>query len=74
MQAVASGAYANAALSSSRRPLDYGPMPATAPVRRLIEAEYLDFERKADVKHEFFDGEVSACVEFKPTPVRPAGV
>ena len=49
-------------------------MPATAPVRRLIEAEYLDFERKADVKHEFFDGEVSACVEFKPTPVRPAGV
>ena len=33
-------------------------MSATTPVRRLTEAEFLAFERKAGVKHEFFDGEV----------------
>lgn len=41
-------------------------MPATAPVRRLTEAEYLDFERKADVKHEFFDGEMFAMAGGSP--------
>ncbi len=56
--AVAAGAHANTALSSFRRPLDCGPMPVTAPVRRLTEAEYLDFERKAEVKHEYLDGEI----------------
>lgn len=35
-------------------------MSATAPVRRLTEAAYLDFERKAEMKHEFFDGELFA--------------
>lgn len=33
-------------------------MSATAPVQRLTEAEYLDFERKAEAKHEFIDGEI----------------
>ena len=35
-------------------------MSANAPVRRLTEAEYLDFEREAEMKHEFFDGELFA--------------
>jgi Uma2 family endonuclease len=35
-------------------------MSAAAPVRRLTEAEYLEFERRADVRHEFSDGEVFA--------------
>ena len=48
-------------------------MSATAPVRRLTEAEYLDFERKAEVKHEFFDGELFANVEFNPEPAPPTG-
>jgi hypothetical protein len=48
-------------------------MPATAPVRRLTEAEYLDFERKADVKHEFFDGQLFARSEFTPMSAPPTG-
>ncbi len=48
-------------------------MSATAPVRRLTEAEYLDFEHKAEVKHEFFDGELFANVEFNPKPAAPTG-
>ena len=47
-------------------------MPATAPVRRLTEAEYLDFERKADVKHEFFDGEIFAMAGGSPARSRIA--
>lgn len=49
-------------------------MPATAPVRRLIEAEYLNFDRKVEVKHEFFDGELFASVEFQSASVRPPSV
>ncbi len=48
-------------------------MPVTAPVRRLTEAEYLAFGRKAEVKHEFFDGEVFAGVAFTPKPAAPTG-
>ena len=41
-------------------------MAATAPARRLTEAEYLDFERKADAKHEFFGGEFFAMAGGSP--------
>ena len=47
-------------------------MSATAPVRRLTEAEYLAFERKAEVKHEFFDGEVFAMAGASPSHSRIA--
>ena len=33
---------------------------ATAPRGKLTAAEYLEFERAADVRHEFFDGELFA--------------
>ncbi len=33
-------------------------MSTTAPLQRLTEAEFLDFERKAEGKHEFLDGEI----------------
>jgi hypothetical protein len=49
-------------------------MSSTAPVRRLIEAGYLNFDRKVEVKHEFFVGGLFASVEFQPATVRPAGV
>jgi Uma2 family endonuclease len=41
-------------------------MAQPAPIQRLTEAEYLDFERKAEVKHEFFDGEVFAMAGGTP--------
>jgi hypothetical protein len=49
-------------------------MPATAPVRRLTEAEYLELKRKAEMKHELFDGELFASVEFQSASVRPSSV
>lgn len=49
-------------------------MRATVPVRLLTKAENLDFERKADVKHKFFDGGLFASVEFQSESVRPAGL
>jgi hypothetical protein len=49
-------------------------MPATAPVRRLIEGEYLNLDRKVEVKHEFFVGGLFASVEFQSASARPAGI
>ncbi len=41
-------------------------MPLTEPLRRLSEAEYLERERAADVKSEFFDGQVVAMADGTP--------
>jgi Uma2 family endonuclease len=41
-------------------------MSATAPAQRLTEIEFLEFERQADVKHEFFEGEVFAMAGGTP--------
>jgi len=41
-------------------------MPLPERVRRLTEAEYLDLERAADFKSEFFDGEVFAMAGGSP--------
>lgn len=49
-------------------------MPATAPVRNLTEAGYLAFEHKAEMKHELFDGELFASVEFQSASLRPSSV
>jgi hypothetical protein len=49
-------------------------MSSTAPVSRLIEAEYLELKRKAEMKHELFDGGLFSKMEFQPATVRPAGV
>jgi Uma2 family endonuclease len=41
-------------------------MSAVQPARRLTEAEYLEIERAAEFKSEFFDGEMFAMAGGKP--------
>lgn len=47
-------------------------MPATTPVQRLTEAAFLELERKAEVRHEFFDGEMFAMAGGSPAHSRIA--
>lgn len=41
-------------------------MAAPATIQRLTESEYLSLERKAEVRHEFFDGEMFAMAGGSP--------